>query len=360
MLVLITNSIVPYCFDVPRTLALPAGATHRFRYEDKWLERPVHGISTPTPALVVLRDFETGRFIPIRFVTVVYVRDLGSTNYIEFEVGEYPSQQAAEPLATSISEVLRTLDIPNTGGDQLRTLVLNVPKIDNPPRQGRDGEDLSGWDRIATEVGQLPVFKDYSFFRFASLRDGWYRDIPLKIHEFAKRKAIQLRPGKFYFLELAQKIPFDLAKSELIEKPFTVEVTSTNTAMSVFWNVKKVVGKYDLLRFGFQTGSASPEEHAELHVHVKEGHPFDSGQPVMTLSFAVVQTLWERYSLRASQWLSGIGGFALMIQAEPWGAAGPLGADIYRGFGALLIAYALQDLKGWVKEIAGKFKSAES
>lgn len=357
MLVLVTNSRMPYCFDAPRTLALPIGATHRFRYDDRWIDRQLTQ-KVPAPALVVLRDFATGRFIPIRFVTVVYVRDLGATNYIEFEVGEYPDEKASKSNALAVAELLRQRGINNTPGAELEPLVFDVPGITPAPVVERQGEDLNNWDRIATEAGQLDVFREYSFFRFASVRDGSYNNIPLKIRQSGNRKAIQLRRGKFYFLELVQKIPFELAKNEEIDKPFTVEVTSTGTSISVFWNVKKVVGKYDLLQFGFRTSATDPEEHAEMHVHVKEGHPFDSGAPVMTLSFAVVQTFWERYSLRILQWAAGLAGFGLMYVAEPWGKSGPISADIYRAIAALLIALALQDFKGWVKEQFAKRSSA--
>src|SRR5687768_11408362 len=138
MLVLVTNSRMPYCFDVPRTLALPVGTTHRFRYDDRWIDKQL-AQEAPAPALVVLRDFATGRFIPIRFVTVVYVRDLGATNYIEFEVGEYPDEDASKSHGLAVAELLRQRGIDNVPGAPLQPLVFDVPGIIASPPVKRQG-----------------------------------------------------------------------------------------------------------------------------------------------------------------------------------------------------------------------------
>jgi hypothetical protein len=78
MIFLVTNSIAPYCYDIHQLVGLPVNLNHRFRYSDPWINLP-NGIKSIVgkEALIVLRDFNTGNFIPLRFVVIKEVVKIG-------------------------------------------------------------------------------------------------------------------------------------------------------------------------------------------------------------------------------------------------------------------------------------------
>src|SRR5438552_3897021 len=88
--VMITNTIVPYCYDIGHVLGLPKGFSHRFRYWENWVKlsghiRDIRG----RDGVVVLRDFSTGELIPVRRVRFLDVESMGDVHYIEFGVDDY-------------------------------------------------------------------------------------------------------------------------------------------------------------------------------------------------------------------------------------------------------------------------------
>src|SRR3990172_4338085 len=84
---IIINTIPPYCYEINSILALPDGFEYRVRFQEKWIPTITDPVRIAGhPGLIVLRDFDTGRFSPIRHIFVTKVLRVGEFFHIRFQV----------------------------------------------------------------------------------------------------------------------------------------------------------------------------------------------------------------------------------------------------------------------------------
>ena len=127
MIVMITNTIVPYCYDIAHILALPTDFPHRFRYLDKYIKLPSSiKDAKGHKALIVLRNNKTADLIPIRCVLIEEILKVGEINYIEFRTQEYFPIEKKHATCTAIDEGILKRGYRNEGGEFLECLVLDV------------------------------------------------------------------------------------------------------------------------------------------------------------------------------------------------------------------------------------------
>jgi len=358
MLAMITNSVPPYAYDVPRALGLPFGAVYRFRYHKKWIDQAcdVRALGGED-AVIVLRDFERARFFPIRHASISRVMVLGEIRYIEFIVQNYGAPDHREVILREIADALAVRNAANSPKQELCPLVVRIGASARAPQKRLAGEEESNlWDKIATEIGALEVFRDYSFFRALAISDSRGKSVPTIAAEVSGKQAFRLRPSTLYFLDVLQKVPFELEKTERITKPFVVQISSPEPQIAIVRGVEKVVGKYDLLRFAFRTVSTEGKAHAELQLETKEGQSVDAGAPFLRLSVTIIPS-WRRWLVRGAQIAAAVTGGVAMVYATRWSEAWGVPADWFRVAGVLLLAFAVQGwkelLKRWVeKEVA--------
>ncbi len=255
MVVMITNSIVPYCYDIGHVFGLPKGFSHRFRYRQRWIKlkqdiRDIRG----KDGVVVLRHFETGKLIPIRRVRFQDVVSIGDIHYIEFEVDDYLVEQEAHEVAEKVARQIREKSFANTGGASLECLVLEVADL-GTKKGGISEEKAYGvWTTTLRELGRFECYKDFGFLRIIGVRDAKYVAAVVAKDETGKN-SYHLKPGNLYFLEVVQHIPWEIEKTEAIVDPYEAELKAETGEILILRGVQRVVGKYDLLRFIFKTAS---------------------------------------------------------------------------------------------------------
>ena len=116
MLIMITNSISPYCYDIAHAIGLPTYFSYRFRYKSKLIHLPysIQEIKNKE-GLIVLRQFESGELIPLRYIKTEFVRSIGDINYIEFFVDKFINLIYKETIETIINKSLKEKSYDNIG-----------------------------------------------------------------------------------------------------------------------------------------------------------------------------------------------------------------------------------------------------
>lgn len=262
-----TNSIIPYCYDIGHILGLPTDLSHRFRYRARWIE-DTENISNfkGEEGLIVLRNFATGDLIPVRFISVEDVIKAGDVYYIEFQLRGYFSIDQKNEIADRIIKILKEKGIENKGNEQLECLVIKIEnlKLGDTVKQ-IDEDNIERWSDLLKEIGSLNCFRDFSFLKILRLRD--YSEAQINVGKnSAERNSFILKPGQAYYLDVIQHIPWEIDKNESIEHPYNVILKTETDEVTILRKVQRVVGKYDLLRFIFKTPSGYMEKHTYLEL----------------------------------------------------------------------------------------------
>lgn len=271
MIVMVTNSIQPYCYDIAHVLGLPINFRHRFRYRDRWvvLSQTIESLKC-RPALLVLRDHDTGKFIPIRFVIIENVIRIGDINYIDFRVQEYAPVETLGKISNEIEKWLATKNHKNPPGEGLSCLLFDAETIEAEGVGGNPkAEFYSEWSALLERLGKLEYYKDFGFLRIVQVIDS-KREVATATCDATGEYSYKLRPDRLYFLEAIQHIPSNIEATESISKPYDVELKAETNEIDVLRRIQRVVGKYDLLRFIFKTPSGYKSRHSFLELESKQ------------------------------------------------------------------------------------------
>lgn len=271
MIVMVTNSIQPYCYDIAHVLGLPINFRHRFRYRDRWikLSETIESLKC-RPALLVLRDHDTGRLIPVRFVVIDNVIRVGDINYIDFRVQEYPPVETLDDVSNEIEKWLGSNKHENSPGKALSCLLFNAETIEVEGAGGNSKvESYSEWSALLERLGKLECYKDFGFLRIVQVIDA-KRRVATATCDATGEYSYKLRPDRLYFLEAIQHIPWNIDATETISKPYDVELKAETNEIEVLRRIQRVVGKYDLLRFIFKTPGGYKSRNSFLELESKQ------------------------------------------------------------------------------------------
>jgi hypothetical protein len=270
MLVMITNSIQPYCHDIAHVLGLPYNFRHRFRYRSKWIDPACTPETLENkPTLLVLRNKKNAEFVPIRYAIIEKVMQAGDINYIDFSVKNYSKKGDKENLSNAIIVELKTRSIANEPDKELSCLLFNVGMLEEIDISRDDADPDTLWSNSLENIGQLECYEDFGFLRIMQVRDRKGRPAILT-QDSMGLSSYKLESDESYFLEVIQHIPWKIDVTEAIETPYDVVLKAETGVINVFRNVQKVVGKYDLLRFVFKTPSVVEEKHTFLELENKQ------------------------------------------------------------------------------------------
>ena len=76
--IIIVNTIPPYGYEINNIIGLPEGFPYRFRYRQWYIpEIPDPSQISDCAGLIVLRNFETAKFIPVRKIRISNIRKVG-------------------------------------------------------------------------------------------------------------------------------------------------------------------------------------------------------------------------------------------------------------------------------------------
>lgn len=244
MLVLVTNTLLPYCYDIGHVLGLPHGNMYRFRYRKKWMDDDPRDPDKKHPAVIVLRDHATGDFVPCRFVQLDRDHLTGPFRWIQFAVGDFPSSTDIVELPKLLNAHLASKGVVNQPGEDLEPLVYGV----NYTADAEAVEDASTrWNNVVAKLEKMECYENYSFGRIAGA-------VPLSgALDFEQDWSKPLAADSTYDLYVLQNKPYKMETSEFLKSPYTVKLTSDDNKCRVFRSHQRVVGKYDLLRYSFRT-----------------------------------------------------------------------------------------------------------
>jgi hypothetical protein len=219
-------------------------------------------------ALLILRNYDNGEFIPIRFVVIDNVLQVGDINYVGFRARRYFPKTSRQRLTTIVEQKLVALGCQNIGRKSLGCLLFDV-EIEGSMSNGTEEDEHSQWNTIVKEIGKLDCYKDFGFLRIVHVRDVNGRK-PITSRDSTGEFSYQLKPDKVYFLEVVQHIPWDIDQTESIDVPYDVELKGEMDEITLLRRIQRVVGKYDLLRFIFKTPSTSVSKHSFLELENRQ------------------------------------------------------------------------------------------
>ena len=342
MLVLITSSKLPYCFDIGHVLGLPTGNSYRFRYRNKWVapDQLTGDIETQL-AIVVLRDFDTGEFHPCRFVDVTQLQAAGNFMWLRFSVGNFPATDEIPEISEALNKHLLDSGVRNKPGDHLEPLVFSI----DYETSGKICEDQTSlWDFIVSRLGKLQCYEGYSFGRIAGTALAGKSFNPTQ--DWSK----SLIADRVYDLYVWQKKPFNTKSGSDDGNPYALTLSSEDGNCRVIRSHQRVVGNYDLLRYSFKTPKlVFSEQVCVLAVSARHGNiatfpPF----PGIRFEFAVSPTPRQKI-VAGAQVVAAVLAMAFFVFPEPFVRWFGWEVDGVRGAGMLLTLFATGSLSAVLK-----------
>lgn len=361
MIALITNSIRPYCFDAARVLGLPEGATHRFRYRSKWIDPTIEVADLKgKSSVIVLRNFDTASFVPLRVAKISDVQVLGDTIYLEFVVENYATDLFRLKCDVELQNHFQSRSIDNVPGKHLEPIVIDLETLTGEQVAIQPfSEQIKLWDEISTTLGSYPSFENYSFFKLISVKSVEGKDCILVPGDAQGKKAFAVLPSAPYSLELLQKIPWEMDKSEQINVPFTVQISSPDSDLAIRRGVQKVVGKYDLLKFILVTPDSAGKRFVTIDFQTCDGQEIDSHAPFLSVTLKVLPSKWRRFVFSV-RLFGTIGGVVVMGISNDLADLTSWSSDLYRALAILLIIIAADKWDKVLEKIVDSSKDIKS
>lgn len=278
----ITNTIHPYQVHNISVLSLLPGSTYRFRYETSFFHMDANRLTELQGkyGVLVLRDFERAKFIPLRSFHCFRVEPCGEFIFLELEflsfvqfnsagrireirAGDPPEwRQAAlerqeqaqterEKYSTIVENIVRKTGLDNEPGEPLKKLIIPCTDAgvgDIPVDDRRDDSvSVSFWSRLVTLLGGITSYRPACFYLLGSIRD---LDSGAKATTFqsAWRRGYKLYASRGYALQVFQL----MAAGRAPQVPgLTIKLATLEKHVLPMRSVERVDGAYDRLEFYF-------------------------------------------------------------------------------------------------------------
>lgn len=295
--IIIVNSIPPYCYELNNILSLPDNFSYRFRYQKTKQGNWMPEIQNPYDlknkhGLIVLRDFQTtAEFIPIRKIFIDNILVIGDIIYIEYllkekvdlssDLTERDNQinQFNQRIVTDIN----LTKYPNIPSTDLKNLIFfgtdySYDIQDTKYKGADEDKDSNKWGNIIETIGKykgvgLPVYNNNDFFKIIGITD--------ESGSFAKQKIknskayYEIDNKKIYKIQFLQRTytgRSNVGDSSVLT-PRIVELATGNPEIIPIISQKDIMGKYDLLELTFKSNVTSPSLQSYLLLRVKDAEP---------------------------------------------------------------------------------------
>lgn len=303
-LIAVTGSSIPYIFDLPLILSLPAGFEFRFRYSPKWVSKSVRDLVADDRGrrqlaggdlIIVFHSRETGRLIPLRKCEVIDLERLGPTYFLRFAVGEFvPVSKEVIDNDNWRSARLRENDRLSTCGSDLLDadgfdlrndlpegkylcLTNKEPKLWNPQKPEEIcNTDHERWAALAALIMSEPKLHTVPLFSLAGITDrkgNWQRVTAMENSFSPGGKSgggFSLIQGERYRLRLIEWRDDPRRKkndSQGEHDPYDehntiyrVGCSVDNATLHLEGKSDLVIGKYDVLEFSLKAVGAGYSE----------------------------------------------------------------------------------------------------
>ncbi|MBL7694656.1 MAG: hypothetical protein JNK91_07410 [Ferruginibacter sp.] len=295
--IIIVNSIPPYCYELNNILSLPDNFSYRFRYQKTKQGNWMPEIQNPYDlkkkhGLIVLRDFQTtAEFIPIRKIFIDNILVIGDIVYIEYllkekvelssDLTERDNQinQFNQRIVTDIN----LTKYPNTPLTDLKNLIFfgtdySYDIQDNKYKGANEDKDSNKWGNIIETIGKykgvgLPVYNNNDFFKIIGIADenGVFAKQKIKnskaYYEIDNKKIYKIQ-----FLQRTYTGRSNVGDSSVLT-PRIVELATGNPEIIPIISQKDIMGKYDLLELTFKSNVTSPTLQSFLLLRVIDSEP---------------------------------------------------------------------------------------
>lgn len=322
--IIIVNSIPPYCFELNNILSLPDDFTYRFRYQKKKQGNWMPEISNPydlkgNEGLIVLRDFQkSAGFIPIRKIFIDKILVIGDIVYIEYKLKEKVELSSdqderdsqLETFNQRIATDINFAKYPNLAGVDLKNLVFfgndHTRDITDTHFKGPDQDrDSNRWGNIVETIGLyrgsgLEVYKDSDFLKIIGLEDEQGNAAPL-IKENGQA-IYRVKNKKLYKLLFLQRTFTGKSKQgdSSVQSPRRIQLKTGNPDINPIISQREILGKYDLMELTFQANINSPIK-SHLLLEISEAGP--ARLPTINIPVKVVLSMTQFWLSLASIFL---------------------------------------------------------
>jgi len=262
-LVIIPNTLEPYGQELVHIMFFPNGFRFRFRFKEEWLgSEVVYRIDMldDMSGYIVLRDFESGKFIPIRKMKLISSQKIGNIFYFQTELSDFfdlesDDSQRLEQLKKFNEDFTQNTPISKNGNkprEHLNPLVFKTTQqftlSNTTPHSASSPPGTEQWGNIIRELQILPFYDGVQFLYLAEVRTA--QGITPKIED----GVWLLNTGEHYYLKLLQHV----ASSKPI-KYEEVKLVADEFALRAIKASHHVVGKYDVLELSFSTNNLSTD-----------------------------------------------------------------------------------------------------
>lgn len=288
---IIVNNIAPYGPELVNVLAAPIGAERRFRFQKKYA--PTIGQVSALEGkggLIVLRDFETGTFMPVRAFSSTRVRPVGGIIYLSVDLAyiaplpERGREQRLQQFDGLIAGAIGTYD--NLPGSDLTNLILidtTATAAVDEWDEGADKDEVVRWGHVtAVMASQFSISEDY--YKVVSVTRSGGKDVSfqgaLPVRFFRRSRLALgyiLRPGQSYRADVIQRTYVETSGDSSVPGSRLLHATVLDDSLSFLEDAKAIMGKYDVIPFFLRTNRGTYTTRTPVFFRIsvdgKDAHP---------------------------------------------------------------------------------------
>lgn len=261
----VIHSHRPYCFDFNVILALPAGFRYRNRFDLQWvdpsLRQDVASLAGQR-VLLVLRDIEENRLIPVRWALLLSAQMVGQISYFEYVLDNLIQYSTAQNVR--LQEIIdRTASfsanhswLPGSAGQNLVGASVFMTKV-GYGLPTADASDLTAWGNAVSAVATAQIFERIEFLKIVGLEGASGQPAPVE------EECFRVSPGAVYTLRVFQHVP--RPGSQPIPQ-HGIELNSFPSQVTALRSRQQAVGKYDMLTFIIKIRPLEPGDRTSLEI----------------------------------------------------------------------------------------------
>ena len=345
--VIIVNSIPPYAYEANNILALPNGFAYRFRFRRKWMptvENPM-GLRGRS-GLVVLRNFNTAEFVPLRRIRVSNILEVGEVYYIEYvleDIMDFDSHgKDRDEQLKKFNELMNVAirGFKNIPGQDLEQLIFMSPDLaygikDNHFEGVEENRPFNSWGNLIQILGQIDCYIDLDFFKVVEIADSRGQAAPIVIHPYPNTARFHLKNNAVYRVRVFQRT-FTHRRGEgdsSVLKRRQIALRGEPGEVRTIRSIHTVAGKYDLYRFPFKTEPPSRTRDVSLSLEIQREDAKAPPNIDIPLRISVGRTQKLVWATSLACFAIGI---ALLFGADQIGQLTSLQADLLERIGILM------------------------
>jgi hypothetical protein len=341
--IIIFNSIRPYAYEVNNILAVPDGFTYRFRFRHKWMPT----IESPSDlvgrrGLVLLRDFDNAKFVPLRRIQVSNILEVGEVSYIEYvleDIIEFDSdEQIRKRQLDEFNERMKAAIIgyENMPGENLEKLIFLYTDLAYGIRdrhyQGLEqNRVLNSWGNLTQIISQMECFTDFDFLKVVQIIDSKGEMVPIVVRSYPNTGRFQLRSSTIYRAHVFQRAFTHREGDSSVISRRQIAIKGEPGEVRTIQSTYSVAGKYDLYKYYFKTEPTPRTRNSSLYIEI---HRDDIILPNIDIPISVSPGRAQKLV-----WAASVVGFtigiALLFGADYFGRLTLLPADLLERIGIL-------------------------